>query len=89
MRLPSAMSSYEVSTSRTITVSGVKPSTSEDTVTLYFESKRAANVDVDHIKYDEERKVYTITFKETVGKTDIFLCSNEFLISISLYENRT
>ena len=51
----------------TIEVRGMKPSTTQDTLEFYFESRRGANVDVEKIEFIEDKDMYLITFQEEEG----------------------
>ena len=58
---------YDEEDGITIIVSGIVPSTSEDTVTLYFEnSRRSGGGDVSDIHYNEKGEA-VITFSEVKG----------------------
>ncbi|XP_071123935.1 uncharacterized protein [Mytilus edulis] len=45
-------------------VSGMKPTTSEDTLRHYFESRKVANADVVKMKYIKEKKMYMVWFED-------------------------
>lgn len=51
----------------TIEVREMKPSTSEDTIMYYFESKRGANTDVEKIQFIQDKNMYVVTFEEEEG----------------------
>ena len=50
-----------------IEVKGMKPTTSEDTIMYYFESRKGAKADVEKIIYKEEDNMYLLWFKEESG----------------------
>ncbi|XP_063435915.1 uncharacterized protein LOC134716833 [Mytilus trossulus] len=47
-----------------IEVRGMKPTTSEDTIRYYFESRKVANADVVKMQFIEEKEMYMIWFEE-------------------------
>ena len=53
----------------TIEVKGMKETTSEDTIVLYFESKKVTNADVTKIEFVEDEKMYLVTFEDEEGKS--------------------
>ncbi|CAC5392514.1 Protein mono-ADP-ribosyltransferase PARP15 [Mytilus coruscus] len=56
-------SDFEAETVCTIEVSGMKKTTTEDTVMYYFESRKGANDDVKNIEFVEDKNMYLVTFE--------------------------
>ena len=54
---------------RTVAVRGLHPSTSKETVELYFENKRSGGGPVDDVTMDAEKGVAYVTFEKTEGET--------------------
>jgi len=51
----------------TIEVREMKPSTTEDTIMYYFESRKGANTDVEKIQFIQDKNMYLVTFEEEKG----------------------
>ncbi|CAG2248586.1 unnamed protein product [Mytilus edulis] len=56
-------SDFEAETVCTIEVSGMKKTTTEDTVMYYFESRKGAHADVKSIEFVENKNMYLVTFE--------------------------
>lgn len=56
----------------TIEVTGMKKTTSEDTIVLFFESGKGAKADVTNIEFIEYKDMYLVKFEDEKG---IFLWS--------------
>ena len=54
----------------TIEVRDMNPSTTEDAIMYYFESRKGANTDVEKIQFIEDKNMYLVTFEEEEGDCD-------------------
>jgi hypothetical protein len=48
----------------------MNPSTTEDAIMYYFESKKGANTDVEKVQFIEDKNMYLVTFEEEEGDCD-------------------